>query len=320
MVSVIIPAYNCQDTLPRALRSLLAQTYSDFEVIIINDGSSDKTKEVATGFLDDGRIRLYTTENRGVSVARNYGIELAKGSHICFVDSDDYVESGYIDSLAANIGDGVMPCIGFAVNDSSRSETPSLPADEYLIGDSLMEDYLYGVLHETVAHAVWNKLFSADIIRDNRLSFNESLSVGEDLLFVLRYLCYCKKICFNNLPMYHYSILRTSAMRSDKRSLLEDYDRLLGKLKDTSYKGNAPDDETLSCWALESMSFALLSGYATSLRYRDFCGYCEKVFSSELYRYAVRCDMECRYKRRVFRCALRSRNKLFLYIILKAAR
>lgn len=320
MISVIIPAYNCQDTLAKAVRSLLAQSYQDFEIIIINDGSDDDTEEVAKALARlDGRIRLFTVSNAGVSAARNRGMQSAKGEYICFVDSDDYVDGEYLSSLAAGISDGVMPCTGFAINEEDHPRTADLPGGEYTVAESLFNDYLCGILRQTVYHSVWNKLFSADVIRENALEFSERLAVGEDLLFVLRYLCFCRKIRFDNIPAYHYMIRQTSTMRSARRSLLEDYDRLLGELKALSYRGKTAGDVTLGCWALESMSYVMLCRYVTSMRYREFCGYCGKVFSSELYRYAVSCDMKCSFKRGAFRFALRRKNKLLLYLILKAA-
>ena len=320
MISVIIPAYNCRDTLAKAVHSLLGQSYSDFEIIIINDGSEDNTEEVAQALAQlDSRIHLFTVSNAGVSAARNTGIDSAKGEYICFVDSDDYVEQDYLKGLIDHIGDNVMPCVGFAVNDAARSTTQSLTDDEYLIGDELIRDYLCGVLHNTVTHVVWNKLFSAEIIDQNHLRFNRDLSIGEDMLFVLQYLCSCKRVWFTNEPLYHYTIRQTSAMRSDQRSILADYDRLLDRLKKLSYRGKLPEDETLSLWSIESISYALLNGYVTSMRYREFAEYCAEVFSSELYRCAVKNNTKCSFKRGAFRYALRKRKRLLLYLILKAA-
>lgn len=98
MISVIIPAYNAERTLRRCVDSVLAQTYTNFELIVVDDGSKDSTAELCDHF-DDERIRVFHKNNGGVSSARNLGLENAKGDYVSFIDADDYVEPCYLQNL-----------------------------------------------------------------------------------------------------------------------------------------------------------------------------------------------------------------------------
>ena len=103
-VSVLIPAYNAETALAKCLESVISQSFSDFEVIIINDGSKDNTLKIASEFsIKDQRINVYSQENKGVSAARNKALEIAKGEFICWIDSDDYVDSNYLQLLVKGI-------------------------------------------------------------------------------------------------------------------------------------------------------------------------------------------------------------------------
>ena len=106
LISIIVPAYNCEDCLERCITSLSRQTYENIEIIIVNDGSTDKTSEVCTSLkASDSRIRTMQKANGGTSSARNVGIECAKGSYLGFVDSDDYVEPYVYEKLLNAIND-----------------------------------------------------------------------------------------------------------------------------------------------------------------------------------------------------------------------
>ena len=98
LVTVIIPLYNCEDQIKRCIDSILAQTYKNIEVVVIDDGSTDNSYDVVAN-MNDPRIRLYTQENHGVSYTRNKGMDLAKGEWLTFVDSDDYIEPDMIERM-----------------------------------------------------------------------------------------------------------------------------------------------------------------------------------------------------------------------------
>jgi len=112
LISVILPAYNAESTIERSLDSLLAQTCTDFEVVIINDGSTDRTSEIAQRYVErNPRIRLIHQENRGCCGARNTGLRESKGEWVCFVDADDYVEKEFIEVFHQAATTGRVDCV-----------------------------------------------------------------------------------------------------------------------------------------------------------------------------------------------------------------
>ena len=103
-ISVIVPVYNVEDYLPRCIDSILAQDYEDFELLLIDDGSTDKGGHICDGYAKhDVRVRVFHKENGGVSSARNLGLDNAVGEFVAFVDSDDYVESAYLSDLVSDM-------------------------------------------------------------------------------------------------------------------------------------------------------------------------------------------------------------------------
>ena len=110
IVTVIIPLFNGQQTILRCLDSLKLQTYKNIEVIIVNDGSTDCSAEVVKKYIQDNKLnrwQLYTISNSGVAKARNFGITMATGEYLCFVDADDYVDIGYVEKMLSAIA---IPC------------------------------------------------------------------------------------------------------------------------------------------------------------------------------------------------------------------
>lgn len=135
MVSVIIPAFNAENTIRRCIDSLLVQTYSDFEIIAVNDGSCDSTESLIISLAEeDGRIRLVNQKNGGVSAARNKGIEESTGEFLCFVDSDDVVDPCFLESLMKLYVPGCLPVVDMVRTDSPRS---ALKKNQISLHDSL---------------------------------------------------------------------------------------------------------------------------------------------------------------------------------------
>lgn len=118
MISIVVPAYNAAGVIERCIDTVLRQTYPDFELLIIDDGSTDETAEiVAAKAAQDARIHLIRQENAGVSSARNTGIAVASGELLCFIDSDDTVSANYLETLLALYSPGVLPVIDVVRSD-----------------------------------------------------------------------------------------------------------------------------------------------------------------------------------------------------------
>lgn len=185
-ISVIIPVYNAESTLRRCVDSVLAQTFTEFECLLINDGSKDKSGEICDEYAArDSRIRVFHKENGGVSSARNVGLDNATGEWIAFVDSDDWVGEKYLESFSEYL-DADLLIGGYLrvknnemVNDNYWD---FLPGGLYYSCEKILEDNLSFLIFRVP----WAKLFKRSIAEN--LKFDNKIRVGEDSLYVLEYL------------------------------------------------------------------------------------------------------------------------------------
>ena len=231
-ITVIVPAYNAEKYLRTCLESVIGQTFTSWELIIADDGSSDRTGEIADGYAaKDARIKVIHTARQGVSAARNACIEAAEGRYLAFVDADDILEPDYLKELfdkAEESGADIVQCSFFVV--SGENKTPdSNPVDKtYEDKDSLMRAFFAGT-HGDIRDSVWAKLFRREAFADIR--FDTGLSIYEDGYYV--YQCLKKSgkaVCFGT-PLYQYVQHGNSTTHSSLDEKYEGYFAMFGKLK-----------------------------------------------------------------------------------------
>ena len=205
MITVVVSIYKVEKYLNKCIESLLNQTYKDFEIILVDDGSPDKCPKMCDDWeTRDSRIRVFHKENGGVSSARNCGIENAKGEFIIFPDPDDWVEPDYLERILAlreEFNADLSICghyIGKNIN-NKKAALSVLTTEEAL--EQLMMPRLF-------CGYVWNKLYSMKIINNNNLRFDTELGMVQDLHFNVRYFQFCEKIVYDPKPLYHYVIDR----------------------------------------------------------------------------------------------------------------
>lgn len=198
MVSLIVPVYNCEKYLRKSVSAILTGTYNNIEVILINDGSTDDSLTICNQLQDmDKRVKVFSQANQGPSAARNKGIELAVGSYIVFVDSDDEVSKSYVKDLICLIHrqNAILGQVGYTQDineifcvknireDSLKSCTAS-DAFKFLWCGGLVDGYL------------WNKIFVRKSIVENKIFFCEETRIWEDSLFIFEYLSASNGVCF----------------------------------------------------------------------------------------------------------------------------
>ena len=184
-VSVIIPVYNAKKYLDQCIRSVLDQTFTDFEIILVDDGSTDGSGEICDRYgRQDSRVRVFHKQNGGVSSARNMGLDHAAGKWITFVDSDDYLSDNAFQPLDMTGSDELVICSYSVISENSHIEA-SEANDCLLEGKSLIQLY-QAILHAKTLRVVWGKFFSSEIVGEMR--FDENIRYGEDYLFMLAYL------------------------------------------------------------------------------------------------------------------------------------
>lgn len=234
LVSIIIPVFNCEKHIKKCLNSIIYQEYKNIQIILINDGSTDRTLEQAS-MIKDNRIQIITTKNIGVSGARNIGLGLAKGRYVMFADADDYFLPHAIQSFmnanhSFNYNLIISEYSRKSYNicfDSSFSSSQCIPISSKEACKKIINPYgFYG--------SVWAKLFDNRIINAHHLRFNEEISVGEDLFFTFNYLKYANKIGYLSAKTYNYydnkgSVLNTLSVNTINRrmDILKVYEAIL---------------------------------------------------------------------------------------------
>lgn len=226
-ISVIIPVYNAEDYLDRCLGGILSQEFAPYEVILVDDGSTDSSPLICDRYSStDPRFRTIHKPNGGVSSARNAGMNLAKGEYLMFVDSDDSLPKGAMKALyAASASKADFVLGGFEIYvDDVLFETKT-PSGDFFEGDGLSAFFDMNVVRNGVyLNTPWAKLYARRIVTDNGLSFNQKLSYGEDMVFVNTFLLHSERIAVTSASVYDYYV-RSGSLGSDTLS-----DRHIGQL------------------------------------------------------------------------------------------
>ena len=227
LISVIVPLYNTEKYIRQCLLSIINQDYGNIEIVVINDGSTDNSlqivQELANNYHDS--LHVYTTQNSGVSAARNLGIKMSHGEYILFVDADDYLDKDCIsycyDLILNNQSDmAIIPMPNKFHESSSKivKKSYSFPTD-VISG----EESISRMLYYKIVISSWGKLFSKKIINKHKLSFNTKLAYGEGFLFTIQYLNRIKKVAIGYKPVYNYRLSNSgSAMTNYKTRLVKD--------------------------------------------------------------------------------------------------
>lgn len=225
--SIVIPVYNAEDFLAECLDSLVGQHYTNFEIILVNDGSTDNSLEIANGFAkNDRRFKIISQRNSGVSTARNSGIKNSKGEYILFVDADDYI----IDSNAllkiSQLIDGThdVDLIMFPMKYENNRKIDYIEEGKYNLKDEFSEQLRIMARNEEL-NSPCNKIYRNKIIKDYDLGFAKDIKIGEDLLFNIEYIRNSKSVYYLNKELYFY---RTSNENSATSRYLDNkYNELM---------------------------------------------------------------------------------------------
>lgn len=226
LISIIIPVYNCQNYLKRCLDSVFLQDYSNYEVICIDDGSTDDSAQIAKEY----NVRYYYQENSGQAVARNKGIELAKGEWLCFVDSDDAIQPNYLSKMykATNNDIDIVVCRIKRINEDGSYNIDVMKK----LGIINNKEALV-----TVNLGPTNKLIRKEVIKDSRFA-GDKLRF-EDVLFTTELLTNSRHINIIDDVLYDYYIRENSTMRKFDNTLNDIFiilDRLINKPFYKDYK------------------------------------------------------------------------------------
>ena len=211
LATIVVPAYNAEAYIGECLVSLLIQTYKNLEVLVVDDGSTDKTAEVVQAHaVSDGRVRLFQNANHGVSFSRNYAIARGEGEYLLFVDADDVVAPDYVRCLVEPLLRGECECSAVGMTLFSK-DSPAYSAGEVL---SFYGEEVFLACLEKCGGFLCNKGFLYSVVRKHDLVLDEGIAQSEDMLFLLNYLAFCKRLTFDTGIRYGYRQRRCSAANS----------------------------------------------------------------------------------------------------------
>ena len=273
-ISVIVPVYNVEKYVKRCIDSILNQTYKNLEVILINDGSTDKSGYICDMYArKDDRIKVIHQMNKGVSKARDSGIKESSGEYILFIDSDDWIECNALEVLMNNVKYEEIDILiygykmEFIQKDNKKTKIVTPEKKFYKTVLDYLDDFDIYRTNGLFGYC-WNKMYKADIIRKNKVFFGEFI-FPEDLYFNFKVLSYCKNIKIINESFYHYmhkSEITLSKVKKDEIIVMNQiYDNTVEFLKKmNSYENNK---EYVSTKYIENiMSYILNEVFKSSHR------------------------------------------------------
>ena len=217
MVSVIVPVYQVEKYISACIQSILAQTYRDFELIIVDDGSRDRSAQIAEDLLKESRehsFRIVHTENKGVSAARNTGLSMAKGDYIIMVDADDVLSPDFlqefVDMMEKHPGLNIYSCGFSVVCEDNRQIFAEQPQGERILHWDEAQSVF---LDRKVRFLLPALLLSREFVQKNGICFDEAVRYSEDVQFIWRCVAYNRgDVCHSHKKLYNYVLHSGSTM------------------------------------------------------------------------------------------------------------
>ena len=307
-ISVVVPFYNVENYLSRCVLSIIGQSYKDLEIILVNDGSSDRSLDIAKSYAaQDSRIVVLSQKNMGQACARNAGLRMATGEFVSFVDSDDWLEPNMLEQLINIIErdrSDVVQCRFQFDNETTGKQTLYRNFDKSVLCDKakIISDAL---LTRNILVAPWAKLFSRSFLADNGLFCEEGI-VNEDTLFTIKFSCLAQKVSFSNDILYHAIEREGSTSRSSYQRLCSHMVIALNKAREFYIeKGLFPKYEPIfKARYLKSIQYNLLQSAQrlVYVQYKDI--WCWNMSNSDYKK----------FNRHAFRKYLPFKNRLMLSV------
>ena len=326
LISIIMPVYNAEKYLNRSIESIMNQTYNNIEIILVNDGSTDNSLEICTSYQEkDNRIKLINQANKGVSFARNKGIDEATGDYIMFIDSDDYVEKNMIEDMVSKITEDDIDLVISGIKMDYIKNGQVIKEEKYKLKDKMytIVEMLNDILIDIDLICIcgpWCKLYKTEILKNNKIKFTNEFTMGEDTWYNLDYIDTCtgKVITMSNI-YYNY-------MRENPNSLFtkyyDDYIKITEKVynKFLNLLERKASSETIDRYK-KTYTFNLI--YANTINFKYITTYKKKMEDLE---YSLKNNVVVNnikslkpigIKEKVFRFLIKNKCKHILYLYFK---
>lgn len=262
-VSVIVPVYNAENTIDRCLESITKQTYTNLEIICINDGSKDNSYEILKKISQkDSRILVINKENGGVSSARNSGLSRATGKYIAFIDIDDYMEEDMIESLVSRLekDNSELVICNYKIKQNNYISDNDFDEKNLLMNKKEFLKNFSFYARKVLTNQPWNKLFIKNKITEK---FDENINLGEDFIFNINYINNIDKISILNEKKYIYDVSGKNSLTKKNTHSQEDFFDLYYKLyKTLYYDKHLVTSIKLDFWIIKNFIFLINNIYS----------------------------------------------------------
>jgi glycosyltransferase involved in cell wall biosynthesis len=220
-LSIIVPIYNVEEYLPQCIESVLAQPFTDYELILVDDGSPDNCGNICDDYAKiDRRIRVIHQDNAGLSGARNSGINIARGEYILFLDGDDYMKDSTLEGVIGLLQDNhdvdILICPILHTYSDGEIEMSYSPIHEGQFAIMSQEDLFNAMmLSRAIFWGAGKNVYKKSHIEENDVYFQRDLIGAEDCDFFMKFVQYSKKVLFTNIPLVHYRMGRAGSITTD---------------------------------------------------------------------------------------------------------
>ena len=241
-ISIIIPSYNAEKYIEQCIQSIEEQTYKDFEIIVVNDGSKDNTKAICENLQKKYKnIIIINQENSGVSASRNIGMINAKGDYIMFVDSDDFLEKNMLEIMLKNNQNFDLIITNYKKYYDENNIVDNTLIEEKGYNKKEFLESFWNLYNVNLINSPCFRLYKKDIIKQNSIKFNLNYELGEDLIFNLEYLNKCEKIYITKECLYNYRYTIDSLTTKYRENYLEIQFELIEYIKKFLIENNMYD-------------------------------------------------------------------------------
>lgn len=255
--SVIVPAYNAEQTIKKCINSVIKQTYKEWEVIVVNDGSSDNTLQILNEMSED--IIIVNTKNGGVSSARNKGLDVSTGEYVLFLDADDYLPIDTLEIYIKNIKESEEPDIIFGgfYKVYRQKQSVCFPAETDGVFDKTVERKDFSPYISRFAGTVWGKCYKRELIQNIR--FDEELSLCEDAEFNYRVFQVAERMSYVKKTIYNYVYSADSTIRRYSHIYIENYKKSIVRIvEENKYQPYYNDVLEFSCNVFNVVCFNVI--------------------------------------------------------------
>lgn len=313
VISIIVPMYNAERVIERCINSIMRQSYKNWELIIIDDGSYDNSYKLCMKYAQlNSRIKVYKQENGGVSVARNSGIKKSTGNWVCFVDADDAVGECLLEKMceAKEEADADFVICGMTKNGIEQK-----PEERLLIGEKEIVNYVQEHYLQWVISSPWGKLYRKEQLPEK--GFDESISLGEDLKFNIEYFATCNKVKIIEDALYFYYDNEGSLTKVYKERNYEAILEIYKKTKQYIENINGEENQLFKNvnYKLFSFCISFMSQNMKRGNRKQQLQFIETIVKEPLLQSAVNNLPELSITRKVYVKAIKAKSVEWLYIL-----